>query len=42
MSENRAAEAKSMTTKFYAFGVVAFTGAVSVIAMVIWLFKNVR
>jgi hypothetical protein len=42
MSENRASEAKSNTTTFYAFGIAGFAGALSVLAMVIWLVNHVK
>jgi hypothetical protein len=42
MTHSVAAEAKSKSTMFYAFGVAAFTGGMSVVAMFLWLVYHVK
>lgn len=42
MTENRAEKAKNHMKATYAFGIMAFVGALSVVAMVLWLAYHMK
>jgi hypothetical protein len=42
MTENRAEKAKNHMKATYAFGIAAFVGGLSAIAMVVWLVHHMK
>ncbi len=42
MNQNLAAEARAKTTRAYGMGIALFTGAMSTLAMFLWLVHHIK